>query len=369
MSVYISLGFCLLILWLFNLPQIANNDVKNKNFIFLNRIFITSIFIFLFFLSYFRGINVGTDYFLYYRFFQTELYKEFFDPFIVKMFDVSVYFDDFRIITLISTIIFLTIFFYLQKKFAYNPVNFTLMFVLSFLYFFFLNGLRQALAMSILWIGLMCLKQPNLKGKIKFVVMVIIAAQFHISAYMALFFFFISKLRVNIPLLTLSFFLVTMGFFTDFIRDNIESLLLTIDFYRNKYINNLDYFFSVNKEKGIIQFIPIFVQFIFFFMWLVFKKWKDFEGDKMIESYYLFYLLFYSASGIEAVDRFQFYLYPSIIFFYDMIMFYFIKYGKTKKEMIISWFFCFLVVTFWFLYFVLRLIQNTHGVVPYLLWE
>ncbi|PEF41075.1 hypothetical protein CON84_01745 [Bacillus sp. AFS094228] len=370
MFIYIILGIVLLLFWLFNLPFLT---VKRGEIVYIkciNWLFIFCIFIFLFFLSYMRGINVGTDYYLYFNFFNKLMYKEYFDLGIRFIYDIANYFNDFRIITIIATLVFLLIFYYLQNKYSYSVVNFIYMFVISFLFFFFLNGLRQAIAIAILWIGLLSLSENKNKKRelFLFFLIVVIAAQFHISAVMGFFFLVVKKFKINGRTLFIGLLVVTFSFFTDILKDFIGSLLMNIDFYTEKYSYDTDFFFRVNKEKGIIQFIPILMQFGFFFVWLKWKKLKGIKGNYIIENYYYLYLFFYAASGIEAIDRFQLYLYPSIVFFYDMVLFLIIKSCNTKKELLVAWGTSTIIIFFWLAYYLLRIFQNTNGIVPYSFW-
>lgn len=368
MSIYFYFLLAVSIIWIINIPFISNNENKVKYIRTINWIFFILIFLGLFFLAYFRGIEVGTDYSLYYSFFYSKLYKEFFDPFIVIIFSIADLFNDFRWVTIVSTLVFLSMFYYMQKKYAYSIVNFLFLFLTSFVFFFFLNGLRQALAMAVLWIGLMALIKGRKKDVIIYIIIVIIAAQFHISAYMALVFIFAKYFKVNIRMLSLGFFLVCLGYFTDVIKGSLSGILMNIDFYTAKYSNDLDFFFEQNKEKGLLQFIPILVQFVFFYIWIAWKEFKKIEIGKYVENYYFIFLVFYAASGIEAIDRFQFYLYPSVIFFYDMVIFNILKNTETKREQIMVWLFSCSMIVFWIVYYSLRVIQNNNGIIPYSLW-
>lgn len=368
MYIYFVLLFFLLLFWILNIPAFANNNSDNPYIKTINWLFVSVIYFILALLSYFRGINVGTDYSLYYSFYESGLFEDYFDPFIVIIFNFAVHLDEFRFITLISTGVFLTVFFMLQKKYAYSIVNFTFLFVTTFVFFFFLNGLRQAVAMSVLWIGLMKLGNKSKKDVFFLIIIIIIAAQIHISAYFTFVFLIVKYFSINKRMVLIGLLIVTIGFFTNIVKGSLGEVLMQVDFYSQKYSNNLDFFFQQNKEKGMLQFFPILIQFIFLFIWISWKDLKGIESNKLIENYYFLYLLFFTASGIEAVDRFQVYLYPSVIFFYDLMLFKMFRSSKLKREKIIVCSFSLIIVIFWVIYYSLRIAQNTNGLVPYSVW-
>jgi hypothetical protein len=367
MFIYFLLLLLLCVFMFLNIPIFVVRHQNNHFIKSINWLFVLFVFFSLFLLAYGRDIRVGTDYYLYQSFYVSRLYKEF-DPFIVMIYDIAHYFDQFRIVTALSSIIFLTSFFYLQKKYAYSIVNFTFFFVTSFLYFFFLNGLRQALAMAVLWIGLMLLDKSRKKSLFYYFIIVLIAGQFHVSAYFTFVFIIVLYFKVTRRIILIGFLIMAIGFFTGIIKESVSGLLMQVGIYTEKYSQNLDFFFIQNKEKSIVQFLPVAAQFAFFFIWVHWRKINKVATNLSIENLYFLFLMLYTAAGIEAVDRFQVYLSPSVLFFYDMVLFKLMVQSHTKTERIFGYLFAFVIIFFWILYYSLRVIQNTNGILPYLFW-
>ena len=72
-------------------------------------------------------------------------------------------------------------------------------------------------------------------------------------------------------------------------------------------------------------------------------------------------LCLYSFAGIEAVDRLQIYFSCFNIYFYS----YLIHLLLNDKKKLYGQLFVIFIIAFWILYYVLRLLINVHGIVPY----
>ncbi|MEG9295982.1 EpsG family protein [Mangrovibacillus sp. Mu-81] len=370
MFIYLFIGTIIFFYWIFNIPYIGRFNSKKYYLTTLNEFFLRCLYCILLIIAVTRGVEVGTDYTLYYNFFYNKLFNENFDTFVIWIYSVAHHFEEFRIFTLITSFLFLFIFYLIQKNYSYDKVTFTTLFVISYLYYFSFNGIRQALAMGFLWLGIMILRSNKVKSYIYFLLFVFVAAQFHISAYLGVFFVFINKINLRINYIWFGFIFTSIGYFTPILKERISTLLMNFDFYVNKYSNNLEFFFESSKEKGIIEYMPVVIQFSFFILWMIIKHRKQLQGTNIIENYYFIYLLLYSAAGIEAVDRFQVYFYPSIIFFYDMFIFHVLKhFVKTKREVFIGYIIAISIMLFWFSYYILRIVQNTNGIVPFSTWD
>jgi EpsG family len=372
MGIYITIGITVYLYLLFTSTIIYSRTHKLVVVKYFNKLYVIMFFLFLALFSILRGLNVGTDYKMYNYFFLNRNYNDYFDMGIVIIYNISVFFKNFQLFTIICTLLFLYFTFRLIKKYSYNIITALSLFILSYFYYLILNQTRQAIAIIILWIGLLAFSNNRKRGILVFIPSVIIAAQFHYSAYLTLGFLFLNFIKVNRRFLLIGFIIVIFGYFTDIIRSIVSPILTNLTFYEAKYSSDLSQFFGKNKEKGFLQFLPVMIQFILFYIWLGYKKTNVTEKKNsitLIETYYFFYLILYCVAGIEATDRFQIYLYPSIIFFYDMFIYYIMGQPvRNKKESLFRIALFIIIITFWLIYYLLRVIQNTNGIIPYLLW-
>jgi len=166
----------------------------------------------------------------------------------------------------------------------------------------------------------------------------------------------LKKIKLNKKVYLYSILFITFGYFTEYLKELIYPIISSVEFYNEKYSYNPDFFFEVNKEKGFIQFIPILIQYLFF-MLFVLKNFAEklSKKDIFVTNYYFIFLFLYSFSGIESIDRLQLYFIPSIIFFYDMLLF------KRKNNSLLG----VLVIVFWVAYFTIRILQGTNGIYPF----
>lgn len=369
MVTYIIIGSLLYLILLINLPLLPNKSPGITHLKAIRALLLIPLIGFLFFLTVFRSFNVGTDYSMYYLFFSRGDYAQSFDLFIILIYDFARNRGDFLLFTYIITGLFLLFNLIAIKKITFNfLVSFTF-FILSFYFFYIFNGMRQAVAISVVFIAIYFIQKEKMRAKDYFLyfVLILMAAQFHVSAWFMLPLILLRFFKINKAVIFIAFVLTGFGYFTPFIKDVLDDALLIFDFYATKYENTLDQFFSVNKEKSLSHFIPVVIQYSFLYYSLIIKKPQTLY-EKFLTNYYLVFLFLYSASGVEAIDRIQFYFYPSIILFYDYLIhsIYTIKGGADRKGLLpVSKMVAMISISFWFLYFVLRVMQGTGGINPY----
>ncbi|MFD1031919.1 EpsG family protein [Metaplanococcus flavidus] len=334
----------------------------------LGFVFLIPFIVFLFYITVFRSLHIGTDYSMYYGFYLRGDYARFFDYFIILIFDFARSQGNFLIFTFIVTGLFLIFNLWAIRRISYNFfVSFTI-FILSFYFFFIYNGMRQAVAISLIFMAIYYIQKKELKVRdmLRYFFFMILASLFHFSAIYLLPLFVLRFLRINRLMVIISFFLTALSYFTPFTKDIYTSLLMNFDFYVEKYEGQPNAFFSVNKEKTWVEFMPIFIQFIFLYYSLTLAKIKT-VSNHFIINYYLAFLILYSGSGIEAIDRLQFYFYPSIILFYDYLI-YAVNAKKknkiSKDHLALGNLIILSSVSFWFLYFIVRVLQGTQGINP-----
>lgn len=358
---YLLLLFFSLIIFIirFKFLYVKGYDKRNV----YDYLLISIIFISFLSLAYLRNTTVGTDYGMYYSWFD-HLPTIITEIGIRYIYIISSIFNNPKLITGISTCIFLVFMFHGIKKMSIQTTTAIFFFISSYLIFFILNGMRQAISISILFLGFYIIKEKSFSFKwlLAFSFMIFLASLFHTSGiYGCIFilFWYLKNKKLSKKIIIYGFIFVLIGYFTSLIRDFIAPVFNLFEFYLKKYEGNLSYFFIQNKDKNILQFIPIIIQFIFLLLNNKYKKGANYFSDWC----YMSYLLFYSATGIEAVDRFQLYFYPSIILFYDELVFNIMnsKFQFKRNRVIILG----SIVIFWCMYYILRLLQNTHGIYPY----
>lgn len=370
MYTYLIIGSLLYILFLFNLPLLHDISRGMTHVKVMRILFLIPVIGLLFYITVFRSLDVGTDYSMYYGFYLRGDYEHIFDFFINLIYDLARSEGNFLLFTFTVTGLFLFFNLWAIKKISYNfYVSFTL-FILSFYFFYIYNGMRQAVAISLIFMAICYIQKEKLKIKdlLLYFTFIVLAILFHFSSIYMLPLIVLRFLKVNKLTVIIAFFITALGYFLPFTKDVLTDLLMNSDFYVEKYGTQPDTFFSVNKEKTWIEFLPVAVQFTFLYYSLTLTKHKNVSSHFII-NYYLLFLLLYSGSGIEAIDRLQFFFYPSIILFYDYLIY--TVYKKERQNNTDSplfgsenfWVLC--SVSFWFLYFVLRVLQGTHGINPY----
>lgn len=370
MIMYLSIGILITVSWIISLnTNYSLTNLENKNIIIKKLLTIFSIAI-LVLINYLRGINVGTDYTLYKTLYVNRTYKLFFDYFFIKIFDLAVELNNFRLITLFVIVIYLIYIFKTFNKKSNSLFTSIVLFLLTYNYFLSFNIMRQVVAASIVFYASYFLEEETRKGMLKFIGLTMIAFLFHKSAILCLVIIFIKKINLSSKIVVLSSVFISISYSIDIIRIKLESIILMLPYYSQKYMNNLDFFFSINKEKGILQFIPVLVQLIFMNMYII-KFGKSYKFNKITVNSYFVFLLLYSFSGIEAVDRFQGYFSLYAILFYDLLIYdlWVGKKGKITNVQILYIILMVTIVMFWLLYYILRVIQGTSGITPYKIWE
>lgn len=369
MSVYLAIGFLLYIVLLLNLPLLPNKTAGITHVKAMRGLLLVPVIAYLFYMTVFRAFSVGTDYIMYRNFFIRGDYTEQFDYFIVLIYDFARNEGDFLVFTFIITSLFLIFNLVAIRKITYNFfISFTF-FVLSFYFFYVFNGMRQAVAISVIFLAVYFIQKEKMKIRdvLAYLLLIAIAVQFHISALFMLPLVFLRFFKTTKLIVLIAFAITMFGYFTPFVKNVLDDFLMLFDFYVQKYESDLDDFFAVNKEKSLVHFIPVVIQYFFLYFSLTLQSSKSRE-NKFLLNFYLAYLFLYSASGVEAIDRMQYYFYPSVILFYDYLIhaIYSNREDESGSRFIqVNKLMALASISFWFLYFVLRVYQGTGGITPY----
>ncbi|MBZ6489057.1 EpsG family protein [Priestia aryabhattai] len=346
---------------------VKNNNMYNgEMFISRNRLTLFLWAAILLGLAAFKGVGVGTDYPMYYNFFLNKSYNDV-EYGISFIYDVSIKYNNFLVFSFLIYFLFLFFIFQGIKKNCPNYLISILMFIFTYTYFTSYNQLRQMIAVSIIFCFVNYLISNRKLIKIKYLVVILIALLFHNSAIFMFSLFFIPQKKFSVRIVVPLFLMTIILYFIPEFKNQIGNIIVKLSgSYMEKYSTNLDFFFEVNKEKGLLQLIPVVIQMVIVSLSLCFPKNES--GLNINAQIYNFStnlvvinLCLYSLAGIEAIDRLQIYFSCFNIYFYSILIHLLLN---TKKQLYGQVFIVF-IVTFWILYYVLRLITNISGVVPY----
>lgn len=361
-----------LLLWIGTL-NIQYNNATINNMQRINRVIflILSLIIFTVF-NVIRDVSVGTDYPMYLYFFKQGDYRFYFDFFINKIYDIAIYFDSFGFITFCVIIVYAVFLFITFYKISINVYTSVLLFYVTYNYVISFNIMRQAAALGIVVFSIMFVIKGGKANFIKFLFLIVMASLFHRSAIFCISFWLFRYMKINKYMMLLSSVFISVSYFSDALKGIINQVLVSLPFYTDKYSDSIDFFFIQNKEKGVIQFLPVLFQILLLLMYIIQSK-KETKSLKtnIIICYYYTFLLLYAFSGIEAIDRFQIYLSPATIFFFDEYIFYIWsrKNQLMKHKQGVYILSVIAIMLFWSSYFILRILQGTSGVSPYILWK
>lgn len=327
-----------------------------------NKVILGAWFLLLLLLGVYKGTTVGTDSSMYYRFYLYNSYHEF-EPVIALFYEVARQFDNYLLFQLLIYVVFLCFMFKGIKKHCPNYLIGLLFFVLTFIYYSSFNQYRQIIVVSLVFYFVHYLI-ANKIDKLKFILIGILAMTFHASAILLLVFLLIPQKRISLKFVIPLFIATIILYFIPTFKNAIGEVLVGFsDFYRDKYDDNLQFFFQINKEKGLLQLLPVLIQMI-----LIVSSY--FYSNNHVTNNKLYFLstniliinlTLYAVSGIEAIDRMQLYFSVFNIYFYSIYIHQLLNNKNKYKGIIIAT----MIILFWVFYYALRLFNNNHGIVPY----
>ncbi|WP_066291365.1 EpsG family protein [Bacillus sp. FJAT-29937] len=372
MVIYFLLSLTVLYGLFLSRVTIVRNINTSSNELYISRNNITLFFWFLILLGLaaFKGIEVGVDYPMYYGFFLHKSYIGALEPGISFIYDLAIRYNNFFVFSIGVYFLFLFFIFAGIKKHLPNYIIGLFFFLLTYTYLNSYNQLRQMIAVAIVFCFVNYLITNNKLDRMKYVIVILIALLFHNSAIFAILFFFMPKKRFSSKLVIPLFLMTIVIYFLPGIKNIVGDLIINFSgIYAEKYTTNLSFFFEVNKEKGLLQLIPVIIQMIIVSISLYFPK----DDKELNISYKLYHfstnlvivnLWLYSLAGIEAIDRIQIYFSCFNLFYYPILIHLLLNSKKKRHGQT----FVILISCFWILYFVLRLYINIAGVVPYRLF-
>jgi len=345
------------------------NSIAYNNAI-LRKLILASVIMLLLALTIFRGITVGTDYMAYNSYYYSssaELKMQYIENGYILLNSLARSLNLFIIIPMLEFAISFFGMFSLAKVSKCNDFSFVSMYILTYTYMQSFNTLRQFIAMGFISFGCTFLFRDR-KGKtLWFLLFILLACQFHSSSLIMLIIPLFMKFHVTSTKVFISGIVTTILFATGLGIKITQPLIMMNGHYATKYSDSIT-FLTSSGNKGIIQFLPVIIQFILFYFYLFLNREdKDLfylksQKYNLIFTGYLIFLILYSAGGNGVIDRIQMFLFVFCI----IANCYFVD--KTViRSVNLKMLYQLLVIGFWVLYCVLRLVINNAGIVPYIL--
>ena len=331
------------------------NSIAYNNAI-LRKLILASVIMLLLALTIFRGITVGTDYMAYNSYYYSssaELKIQYIENGYILLNSLARSLNLFIIIPMLEFAISFFGMFSLAKVSKCNDFSFVSMYILTYTYMQSFNALRQFI---------------DKKGKtLWFLLFILLACQFHSSSLIMLIIPLLMKFHVTSTKVFISGIVTTILFATGLGIKITQPLIMMNEHYATKYSDSIT-FLSSSGNKGIIQFLPVIIQFILFYFYLFLNRedkdlfYLESQKYNLIFTGYLIFLILYSAGGNGVIDRIQMFFFVFCI----IANCYFVD--KTViRSVNLKILYQLLVIGFWVLYCVLRLVLNNAGVVPYIL--
>lgn len=368
-----------LIFSLFILIKLYSNDTQNDTIVSykaLNFSLIVVTFLLLFGVYYFRNLTVGTDFPMYNAFYyqSNEYLKSIgIEPGFLLLYSVARLIGNFRIVSLFSFFVLWLGIIQFAKQLKIDRLTTISFFVISYTYLISFNVIRQMTAIGIVLIGLggFLNKIKYFKNKkisklqflisiFHYFIYVLIAQQFHASAWISLFIPLIMFFKVTPWKVLIGGIITISAYISGVVNLIFPHFLFLFSHYVEKYSQNGNAFFT-EGEKSVTALLPIIIQFVFLYIIVTQGKRFVHENQALVGGYYL-YLILFLGGGNTPMLRFQGYFLIFITFFYAKYFTY--RMSETSFRNL-NWF-KLLVLGFWIVYAVLRVIRNISGVTPYI---
>lgn len=247
----------------------------------------------LFFFMGFKGSYIGNDTRNYIYFFErlgtyTEWYNSllrFEIGFQIYNRFIYLYFQKYQYLFIFTALVCM---FCISKVIRKNSVNvgysFFLFVGLRF-YYFFLSGLRQAIAISIVFLSFNSLKD---KKYIKFLFLIFLASTFHITAIISLLALPLTKYKFTKRKLILIFLFIIIMYL--FFNNIIFIILKILPTYYSHYVTTIAF-----KSGNLGNYINFIIKLIFIIIIYIFNYYKN--NEKKIKNLYIYFMII--ATGIS----------------------------------------------------------------------
>lgn len=315
------------------------------------------VFIPLLLVSALRGPNVGTDtenYLYGFKLIKEAAFNEVFNVvryepgYVLLVKFISLLVDHEQVLLIVTSIIVLIgifIFIYLNSP---NVMLSVFLYLALYLYFFSFNGVRQAIAMSIVVSGFHYILERKF---LKYLLIIILASLFHQTSIIFIIFYFFYGIKVNLKNVFFILGVFSIMFFY------LESIIK----FAVSFFDGLSYLLNTSllSNSGGLLFPIINLAVLIFILYIKYQnKVEDRKLDLMIYIVLFGFLTSVLAIKIYILLRFVYYFFT----YYIVAIPYAISFVKGKKEKItlIS-----LVTIFGSIYMLVRLTNGWHNVTPY----
>jgi hypothetical protein len=322
------------------------------------KIYLFSSITILFVISGIRGESVGTDTANYLRGFRGIRNAHFNEMFEIERWETgyvllnklsSYISDNDQVILFVTSVLALIGVGYFIYKNSNNVVFSLYLFVSLYLYFFSFNGIRQAIAISIIVSGFHLIRERSL---FKYLIIVLIASFFHVTAILMLGIYFVYGIRINkrnTSIILIFFFLLYF-----LLEPIINTILMNI--------TSLSYLADKQLFEGsglLFPLISLSVLALLLFVRLTEEPNKYF--DYLILMVLFSFFVSIISLQVSLILRINYYL----MIFYIIAIPYALRLVRDKKLRIILTYFS-IVITL--TYLIIRMIEGWHGIQPYLIF-
>lgn len=263
-----------------------------KNFSSKKIIFLCGII--LFFFMGFKGSNVGNDTENYIYFFKrlgtyTEWYNSslrFEIGFQIYNRFIYLYFQKYQYIFIFTALICM---YCISKVIVKNSVNYGYSFFLFVglrFYYFFLSGLRQAIAVSIVFLSFNFLKEEKYT---KFLFLIFLASAFHITAIISLLALPLIKFKFSKKNVIFIFLFIIIIYL--FFNNIVFIILKILPAYYSHYVTTIAF-----KSGNFGNYINFIIKLIFVIIIYIFDYYKNIDKSKVRKLYIYFMII---ATGIS----------------------------------------------------------------------
>ncbi|MBU2699041.1 hypothetical protein Ga0466249_000120 [Sporomusaceae bacterium BoRhaA] len=267
-------------------------------------IFLSVALLFTFFASIRWGI--GADYFDYREWFYfppdyVEVGYSIISEIVYKLFDAN-----YQMLIIVTSV--LTNFIFFESCWKYSNKQTALLVIYFYItigsYFFYLNGIRQGIAIAILFFGFRFIKDKKL---LMYILTCFVAYLFHAAALFAIITYFVcekitKKKMIVLYLLSLCFIFV-----------DIEGILAKINILPPAYQLYIDagVVESFHENTSSISFLKLFIPNLFF-IYLLSRDY--YQKAKSEFTFYFLYIFFYNTvSMIPIINRIMYFFEPSLL--------------------------------------------------------
>ncbi|SFM25880.1 EpsG family protein [Gracilibacillus orientalis] len=323
-----------------------------------SKVYLISSFIILFIISSIRAESVGTDTDNYLRGFKVIKNTSWNRMFEAERWEFGYIFlnklsayisNNDQIILFVTSFVFLFGIGYFIYKNSNNVVFSLYLFVSLFLYFFSFNGIRQAIAMSIIASGFHLIRERKLK---KYLVIVCIASLFHITAILMIGIYFIYSIKLTKK--NIIFILVTFVIFYSLLGSIINFVLTNID-----SLNYLSNDVSFEGSGFLFPLITISVLLLLFIIRITEGNTKYLEYMTILVL--LSFLISIISMKVSLILRLNYYL----LIYYIIAIPYALNLVRDRT---LRFLLTYITIVITLAYLVIRMIEGWHGINPYLMF-